>query len=33
MLEVKLKVNNDSFVAVPFEIDSPVSIRKHYVEG
>lgn len=33
MLEVKLKVNNDSFVAVPFEVDSPVSTGKHYMEG
>lgn len=33
MLKVKLKVNNDSFVVVPLEVDSPVYTRKHYARG
>lgn len=33
MQKVKLKVNNDSFVVVPFEVDSPIATREHYAEG
>lgn len=37
MLKVKLKFNNDSFVAVPFEVYSyilysPIATSKHYAE-